>query len=143
MIPSNIDLTENRDFSGGNAWIIPFDIPTGDFWERYDGEHISSEDFDKLLRWEQIFGEKGHPNHKRVAFNKDKDDEQMFLERQNYHCYRCGRDIRVPWKIKLGLCSDCEKETHFEDSYGLPSDSDGLFDKPRMMSVHRDLFGLR
>ena len=112
FLPREIDLTENRQFSGGNALITEFRLPSNDFFERYDGEHLSSNEFDALINFEKIFGKHRHPNLKLRAFYRSEDD--AFIERVRYKCCRCGKEIRDPWNKVYSLCRECHNSMGYE-----------------------------
>lgn len=143
-LPREIDLTENMQFSDGN-WlpedgVIALDV---DFIDRYDGEFMSTEDFEKFKRWESLFGKRRHENRKRYAFcPTDTSDDAAFYDRMRDYCPRCGKYINDKWNRRGNLCKECDEymqtdRTRFpwvRDIYGLVSnvESDG-----------RDIFNLR
>lgn len=112
LLPREIDLTANCQFSGGNAIITEIQLPSNDFFERYDGEHLTSEEFDSLIKFEKIFGMHRHPNAKNKAFYMS--EEETFLEHTRYKCCRCGKEIRDPWNKVYSLCRECHNSMGYE-----------------------------
>jgi len=107
MLPSNIDLTENRDFSGGNFIFFdtPIEIPMDEF-------HLMTPDeYDHLMWWEGIFGRRRHYTEKSKIF----DVEKRFESHWNQHCLRCGVVLRIPWKTHYGLCKKCDDIVALEE----------------------------
>lgn len=103
MLPGNIDLTANRDFGAqGGVNFIDADTILG---IDVDGEMMSIDQYDKIVKWESVFGKKRHMNQKSTIFNK----EWSFIEKSKYECQRCGKKIIVPWKNFYGLCKECDE----------------------------------
>lgn len=107
MLPRNIDLTENRDFSGGNFafFDVPIEIPMDEF------HLMTPEEYDHLMWWEGIFGKKRHYTQKSEVF----DAEKRYYNHWNHHCLRCGAELRIPWKIYGGLCKKCDEIVTYEE----------------------------
>lgn len=101
MLPRNIDLTENRDFMGED--ITTFDtrieIPLDEY------QAMTADEYEHILWWEGIFGRKRHANEKREVFEKEK----SYIDETKTHCYRCGTELRIPWKRTRELCEDCKE----------------------------------
>lgn len=135
-----IDLTLNRDFSQGSQIIVPndFDEFVGNI---YDSRNMSETEYEKLVQYENIFGRKRHFTDVMTVFMKS--DEEY---RNGYikHCWRCGKEHRIPWKIKSDLCEECEKEmerpkTFMDHILGYQS----MFSFDEVDERGRDLFALR
>lgn len=106
---SKIDLTAHNDFSGGGAVVTPlqvdeFDIVVNDM---YDSINMSSDDYERLVKYENIFGRKRHFTDAITVFRKS--DEEYRNTYRN-HCLRCGKEHRIPWKITGDLCEECEEK---------------------------------
>lgn len=103
MLSPKIDLTEQRDFSGGVGSFTDSEVPE----DVYDGL-MTCEQYDRLCRWESIFGKRRHENQKRRIF-------PVILSRYNTKCTCCGKELRAPWMrfSNNGLCQDCEKESRY------------------------------
>lgn len=112
FLPREIDLTENFQFSGGNAVITEIRLPSIDFFERYDGENMSSDEFEALFNFEKIFGKRRHSSLKLRAFYRNEDE--AFIEQTRYKCCRCGKEIRDPWNKVYGLCRECRNSMRYE-----------------------------
>ena len=108
MLPPNIDLTENRNFSGNDHTIyidLPIDIPMDEY------QSMTPEQYEHLLWYESIFGRKRHLTEKRELFQL----EWKELNELRKNCYRCGRPLRIPWNNFGGICRKCEEEMGRED----------------------------
>ena len=103
MISDKIDLTENRDFSGGNIWSI--DIPLPDDWE--DMEIMSYDTWEAIIEREKIFGRRRHINQKDKIFDLYNTKR---LNTFKTHCARCGKLIRIPWDNMGGICRRCDSQ---------------------------------
>lgn len=97
MLPSNIDLTENRDFGGGETEDTLVSI-------YLDAELMTPEQYETVIRWERIFGKKRHTNEKNSLF----DEETPFIDIWRNKCQRCGKEL-APWNITYSLCRDCNR----------------------------------
>jgi hypothetical protein len=104
MISSRIDLTEHRDFSGGNDIIIMMDTPIEIPMDEY--RLMTNEEYEKLIRWEGIFGRRRHYTETSEAFGKVPNDPF----RSSDHCYKCGKIFRLPWDNVYGRCRKCAEE---------------------------------
>ena len=108
MMNRKIDLTLHNDFSGGGAVITPiddFDIVVDK--DIYDLRYMSTDDYERLLKYEKIFGRKRHFTDEMEVFMKS-DEEYRSIRRD--HCWRCGKKHRIPWKITGDLCEECEEK---------------------------------
>lgn len=127
-LPRNIDLTANRDF-GNNIFnhtlIFPIDV---------ERELMTKEEYDELVKWENIFGRKWHENQKDKIF----DSETNFNKYWENTCYRCGRSIRVPWNNINGICKNCNNHLEKTSFNRIPWKK-----KENNVNVGRDLFELR
>ena len=99
MLPRNIDLTANRDFSGGGRINFTGLLRTIDL----DAEAMSTDEYEVICWWEGIFGRKRHYNEKNKVF----DEDRKYYERWRDTCVRCGKPLRCPWKRAGELCVDC------------------------------------
>lgn len=143
-----VDLTANRQFSGGGAVITPnvFSIAS-DFFSRYDGFGLTNEEFDYLVWHESIFGVNHHYSRARQIFHPDDDyDYHVHREKNAHKCVRCGKEIRAPWRLKGELCEECDEVisagpmTNFEGTHGEPWEPQNGWEPA---DVRRDLFDLR
>lgn len=89
------------DFSGGGT--IFFDTPIEIPYDEY--ELMSSDEYERFIWWESIFGRRGHRNQKHEIFNPD-----GTLNECRSHCYRCGKPFRIPWDNIGGVCRKCDSE---------------------------------
>ena len=86
MISTNIDLTENRDFSRDRfQWLI----------QSMDMLH-------SLSTKEKIFG---RTRHESIDVFRKSDD--AWAEEMRTHCQRCGKELRIPWKRNRDVCEEC------------------------------------
>lgn len=135
-----IDLTLNRDFgSVPQITEITTDEFNGFVADMYDQKNMSSEDYEKLVKYESFFGRKRHFTDAITVFMKS--DEECVNGYRN-HCWRCGKEHRIPWKITGDLCEECKKKVEpnktFKDiMFGEISFNFGTDDRGR------DLFSLR
>ena len=91
MISTNIDLTENRDFSRVHfQWLMQND-PT-----------ISTDKYHSLSAKEKLFG---IARHESIDVFRKSDDE--WAEEMRTHCQRCGKELRIPWKRNRDVCEEC------------------------------------
>lgn len=99
MLPRNIDLTENRDFSGGGEIFMDtiIEIPLSEY------QLMTCDEYEKLRWWEGIFGRKRHYTEKDQVF----DVEGKYVNKWKHHCYRCGELIRIPWLNFNSVCHKC------------------------------------
>ena len=98
MLSTKIDLTERNDFSGGDGPLMDSPIPP----EVYYGE-MTIEQFNRLHRWEEIFGKMHHDNERYDVF-------PTFPFHEKVICYRCGKEIKIPWKFHTTICENCRNE---------------------------------
>ena len=83
MISTNIDLTENSDFSRVRfQWLI--------------------QSMDSLSAKEKLFG---IDRHESIDVFRKSDD--VWTEEMRTHCQRCGKELRIPWKRNKGVCEAC------------------------------------
>lgn len=108
MLPSNIDLTEHGDFRNRITFTGQLDIPI----ELWDEDIMTSEDYEKIRRWESIFGKRRHINRKRDVF-----EITPFKVHLEGHCYRCGKELRLPWKRDRDLCKECSDYIEHDNWY--------------------------
>ena len=109
MVAGNIDLTENRDFRGGRFQIPEMDIPL----ELWDEDIMTSEDYEKIRRWESIFGKKRHTNGKYRIFGIT-----PFVKNLESRCCRCGKEFKIPWeRERRELCKRCSDEVEHDNQY--------------------------
>ena len=103
-----IDLTERRDFLGPSSIFLGTpSIELADFINRaYDDDNISNDEYDALVRHESIFGCRRHFNEKHDVFKKA---DEAYLEEMHTHCFRCGKEIRLPWAKRHDLCPECDE----------------------------------
>ena len=91
MISTNIDLTENRDFSRANFQ-----------WLMQNGPTISTDKYHSLSAKEKLFG---IARHESIDVFRKSDDE--WAEEMRTHCQRCGKELRIPWKRNRDVCEEC------------------------------------
>lgn len=115
MLPTNIDLTENRDFSGGNAVIWQIDIEIPEDWEEI--EILSSDQWKKICEHEKIFGRKRHVNQKDRIFDWENSNRLNLFKT---HCARCGKEFRIPWDNLGGICRKCDSEVEVSNYDRIP-----------------------
>ena len=107
MIPLNIDLTANSDFSRR-----AFFFHETEFWMRSDvplsiideGDLMTTDEYDIVSWWQGIFGRKGHPNRKYKIFS-GKASKVVDIDR-NSRTFPWNTDINneeniLPWKRGL------------------------------------------
>ena len=109
MLTGNIDLTENRDF-GGSFQTTAMDIPI----ELSEADNImTTEDYEKIIRRESIFGKKRHTNGKHHIFGRT-----TFVKNLESHCYRCGKELKLPWeRNRMELCKQCSDKVKHDNQY--------------------------
>ena len=109
MLTGNIDLTENRDF-GGSFQITAMGFPI----EMSEADNImTTEDYDKIIRRESIFGKKRHTNGKHRIFGRT-----TFVKNLESHCYRCGKELKLPWeRNRMELCKQCSDKVKHDNQY--------------------------
>lgn len=134
MLSLRVDLTENRDFSGGNG-IIMMDTPIDISFVEED--LLSTDQYEHLVWWEGIFGRKRHPNQKREIF----DEEGNYFKKMKTHCCRCGKEFRIPWDNVGGVCRKCDGSLNDSDQRIPWKERQGI--RPSMESVTYNLFRLR
>ena len=91
MISTNIDLTENRDFSR-----VHFQ------WLMQNGPTMSTDMYHNLSAKEKLFGIARHESID--VFRKS---DEALAEEMRTHCQRCGKELRIPWKRNNGVCEEC------------------------------------
>lgn len=97
MISTNIDLTENRDFSRVRfQWLIQNVRPIE------NGPTMSMDMYRSLSAKEKIFG---RTRHESIDVFRKSDD--AWAEEMRTHCQRCGKELRIPWKRKRDVCEEC------------------------------------
>jgi hypothetical protein len=115
MLSTKIDLTERNDFSRGDGQLMGYPVPP----EVYYGE-MTIEQFSRLHRWEGIFGKMHH----------DSEYYDVFFQKLPFYkkatCYRCGKEIKIPWKFHTGICEKCrnEKEIPWRERFRASSNTD-------------------
>lgn len=124
MLSRNIDLTENRDFSGGRIEFTHL-LRSIDL----DAEVMSTDEYEVIVWWEGIFGRRRHSNEKDRVFDK----EEKYLNGWRGKCERCGKPLRCPWKRVYGLCIECndameKSRIPWIEHYGQQSSSDRTMD---------------
>lgn len=109
MLTGNIDLTENRDFSGGfqiTAMNTPIELSEAD-------NIMTTEDYEKIIRRESIFGKKRHTNGKHHIFGRT-----TFVKNLESRCYRCGKELKLPWeRNRMELCKQCSDKVKHDNQY--------------------------
>lgn len=110
MLTRNIDLTENRDFSGGFQITAAMNTPI----ELSEADNIMTlEDYDKIIRRESIFGKKRHTNGKHHIFGRT-----TFVKNLESHCYKCGKELKLPWeRNRMELCKQCSDKVKHDNQY--------------------------
>ena len=97
MISTNIDLTENRDFSRVNfQWLMQSVRPIE------NGPTMSTDMYRSLSAKEKLFGIARHESID--IFRKS---DEAWAEDMRTHCQRCGKELRIPWKRNNGVCEEC------------------------------------
>lgn len=143
-----VDLTANHQFSGGGAVITPnFFAVASDFFSRYNGMGMTPEEYDYLVWHENMFGVHHHYNRAVQIFNTDDELPGRINKAENHHrCVRCGKEVRMPWKVKGELCEECDEVisagpmTNFGGTLGHPWEPQN---GRAPVDVRRDLFDLR
>ena len=97
MISTNIDLTENRDFSR-----VRFQWLMQNVRLRENGPTMSTDMYHSLSAKEKLFG---IARHESIDIFRKSDD--AWAEEMRTHCQRCGKELRIPWKRNNGLCEEC------------------------------------
>lgn len=112
MISSKIDLTENRDFSGGLGRLSDFIMNTSLSSEEFNRvralqDSMSNEDYRLLEQFEKIFGKIHQDND---FYNVFKSDEYKIRYEKSTCCARCGKWL-FPWlrKSNMNTCPDCDE----------------------------------
>ena len=97
MISTNIDLTENRDFSRVRfQWLIQNVGPIE------NGPTMSTDMYRSLSAKEKLFG---IARHESIDVFRKSDD--AWAEEMRTHCQRCGKELRIPWKRNRDVCEEC------------------------------------
>ena len=136
MISHDIDLTENRDFSGGNVIIWQLDIPTPEDWE--DMELMTNDQWEAVVEHERIFGRKRHINQKDKIFDWKNSNRLNIFKSQ---CARCGKVFRIPWDNLGGICRKCDSEVETSSYDKIPWKIYDSTWNPR--NDPKDIFNLR
>ena len=106
MISTNIDLTENRDFSRVRfQWLIQNVGPIE------NGPTMSTDMYRSLSAKEKLFG---IARHESIDVVRKSDD--AWAEEMRTHCQRCGKELRIPWKRNKDVCEECN--SILERDYG-------------------------
>ena len=138
MLPPNIDLTENRDFNEGHRW---FDINFGDELEAiFEDEYMTSEQYEVLKRYEDIFGRRRHKNQARELLGDLYDIPFPVPVDWNRTCVRCGKPL-LPWNNLGGICRECDGELN--QSYGYGGFPWVVYNTPNDPRSAMDIFTLR
>ena len=103
MLPTNIDLTEHRDFGNGHINFL------GRLSIDLDAEEMSLDQYKEIVWWEGIFGKTRHSNQKREVFEYEK----KYYERWKDTCEKCGKPLRCPWKRAGSLCIECDEDMEY------------------------------
>ena len=134
MISQNIDLTLHRDFSTASRSPLDFH-QIGQFYNNLsdiDSLFMRVDEYEAIQRYEKMFGKRRHQNEKYIVFGYESKHEAYW----KITCARCGKPLRVPWKIYGNVCEDCdcELESHRVPwkKYYIPNEN-----------THNDLFALR
>lgn len=98
MISDKIDLTENRDFRGKPTIVI-------DINDVRLRESITNDEWEALSKHENIFGRKYHYTEMLDVFS----DPESFEQEMREHCQRCGKLLRMPWKVRYDICERCDE----------------------------------
>ena len=97
MISTNIDLTENRDFSRAHfQWLVQ------NVQLIENGPTMSTDMYHSLSAKEKLFG---IARHESIDIFRKSDEE--WGEEMRTHCQRCGNELRIPWKRNNGVCEEC------------------------------------
>ena len=139
MIPRNIDLTLDLAFRSRNTDDFTIaeddgrDIDDDTFLEwssAIEGANVSISTYNKLSRIERFFGRFTGGNAKHRIFNKS------YVYDDNNKCYRCGKEIRIPWSGTGHLCQECNEI--LESEYGKrPWDTSFDIDVPTNFTGNR------
>ena len=97
MISTNIDLTENRDFSRVHLQWLMQNVRL-----RENGHIMSTDMYNSLSAKEKLFG---IARHESIDIFRKSDEE--WGEEMRTHCQRCGKELRIPWKRNNGVCEEC------------------------------------
>lgn len=99
-LPRNIDLTANRDF-GGNRSISLLLLPIDDSPFLVE----TNEEYEERITRERIFGRRSHKDQRNDIF----DPEEKHRKYWEHTCFRCGKNIKIPWNNILGVCKECDE----------------------------------
>jgi hypothetical protein len=108
MISEKVDLTENRDFADDMLMFVDEPITMRDFYDRkelMENGNMTLEQYERLKRIESIFGMSRHYNEKIEIFGM-----KTNCPDDGKHCWKCGKEIRAPWKNYFGLCKECREK---------------------------------
>ena len=106
MLPSNIDLTEHNDFSGG---VLDLRLDTPVDIEYYDEQTLmTSDEYEFLTWWESIFGKRRHPSIKKLLFPQNGIDVPTIPWNNTWSPYNppFREDDRIPWSSNMGVFRD-------------------------------------
>ena len=136
MLPPNIDLTEHRDFgeSDFSLGIIDFDIPID------DDVPVTSDQYERMLEYEKIFGRKYHHNQVRDVLGYIYDIPKKDYIDWKSHCARCGKTL-VPWDNLGGICRECDSQCN--QSYGYGQIPWQEYKSSRIQDRIMDIFSMR
>lgn len=101
-LPRNIDLTEHGDF-GGDQLISPQFLPIDDDSPFLD-LGMTNEEYKKEITRERIFGRRSHKDQRNDIF----DPEENYRKYWEHTCFRCGKNIKIPWNNIGGVCKECD-----------------------------------
>ena len=134
MISQNIDLTLHGDFSTASRSPLDFH-QIGQFYVNLldmDSLFMRFDDYKAIQRHEKMFGKRRHQNEKYIVFGYESKQEAYWKTT----CVRCGKPLRVPWKIYGDVCKDCDCELK---SHRVPWKEYYITNE----NTHNDLFELR
>ena len=97
MISTNIDLTENRDFSRVRFQWLMQNVRLIE-----NGPTMPTDMYHSLSAKEKLFG---IARHESIDVFRKSDD--VWTEEMRTHCQRCGKELRIPWKRNKGVCEEC------------------------------------
>lgn len=104
-LPRNIDLTEHRDFGGDQLISSTIQFLPVDSTFPLDLE-MTPEEYEKWITRERIFGRRSHRDQRNDIF----DPEENYRKYWEHTCFRCGKNIKIPWNNIGGVCKECDKE---------------------------------
>ena len=89
---NKVDLTEHNDFRDRD------NINRNAVSDFINNEFVTPEELDAINEYENIFGRRHHTVRFEL-FGYGKSDYEG-------HCYRCGKELRIPWLIFFDLCNE-------------------------------------